>query len=60
MTSIDFAKLAEDASEYAFDESHMYNVPGETVMGEVYEEYYVDEDALYEMVLELFYEEVEE
>lgn len=60
VTSIDFAKLAEDASEYAFDESHMYNVPGETVMGEIYEEYYLDEDAFYEMVLEIFYEEVEE
>jgi len=59
VTSIDFAKLAEDASEYAFDESHMYNVPGEMVMGEIYEEYYVDEDAFYEMILELFYNQVE-
>ena len=58
VSSIDFAKLAEDASEYAFDESHMYNVPGETVMGETYEEYYIDEDAFYEMILEIFYEEI--
>lgn len=58
VTSIDFAKLVEDASEYEFDESRMYNVPGETVMGEKYEEYYVDEEALYEMILEVFYEEV--
>lgn len=58
VTSIDFAKLAEDAAEYAFDESRMYNVPGETVMGETYEEYYVDEEALYEMILEIFYNEV--
>ena len=60
VTSIDFVKLAEDASEYTFDESHMYNVPGETVMGEIYEEYEIDEDALYEMILEIFYDEVEE
>ena len=60
VTSIDFAKLVEDVSEYEFDESRMYNVPGETVMGEKYEEYYVDEDALYEMILEVFYEEVTE
>jgi len=59
VTSIDFVKLAEDASEYAFDESHMYNVPGETIMGEIYEEYYIDENAFYEMVLDIFYEEVE-
>lgn len=58
VSSIDFAKLAEDASEYAFDESRMYDVPGETVMGETYEEYYIDEDAFYEMILEIFYEEV--
>lgn len=58
VTSIDFVKLVEDASEYEFDEAHMYNVPGETVMGEKYEEYYVDEDALYEMILEVFYKEV--
>lgn len=60
VTSIDFVKLAEDASEYTFDETHMYNVPGETVMGEIYEEYEVDEDALYEMILEIFYDEVKE
>lgn len=60
VTSIDFAKLVEDASEYDFDESQMYDVPGETIMGEVYEEYYVDEDALYELILEVFYEEVTE
>lgn len=60
VTSIDFAKLVEDASEYSFDASHMYNVPGETRMGERYEEYYVDENAFYEMILEVFYEEVTE
>lgn len=60
LTSIDFAKLVEDASEYDFDESRMYSVPGEMVMGEVYEEYYVDEDGLYEMILEIFYDEVTE
>lgn len=58
VSNIDFVKLAEDASEYAFDESRMYNVPGETVMGEKYEEYYVDEEAFYEMILEIFYEEI--
>lgn len=60
LTSIDFGRLAEDASEYVFDSSCMYNVPGKTVMGEIYEEYYVDEDALYELILEVFYEEVSE
>lgn len=58
VTSIDFVGLVEDASTYEFDESRMYNILGETVMGEKYEEYYVDENALYEMILEVFYEEI--
>ena len=58
ISSIDFTKLAEDALAYEFDESRMYDVPGETVMGETYEEYYVEEEALYEMILEIFYEEI--
>jgi hypothetical protein len=32
---------------------------GETVMGEEFEEFYPDEDALYEMILDVFYEKVE-
>ena len=28
-------------------------------MGEEFEEFYLDEDALYEMILEIFYEPVE-
>lgn len=59
VSSIDFVKLAEDVSAYEFTEDRMYNVPGETVMGDVYEEYYVDEDAFYEMILDIFYDEAE-
>ena len=33
----------------------MYTVPGETVMGDQYEEYYVDEDALLNLIMEVFY-----
>lgn len=58
VASIDFVKLAEDVSAYEFNEAQMYSIPGETVMGEIYEEYYVEEDAFYEMMLEVFYEEV--
>ena len=59
VTSMDFAKLASDALEYGFDASRMYTIPGKTVMGEQFEEYYVDEDALYQMILDIFYEPVE-
>lgn len=58
VASIDFVQLAEDVSEYEFIEEQMYTLPGETVMGEIYEEFYIDEDAFYEMMLEIFYKEV--
>ena len=59
MSSMDFVKLAEMSADYTFDESHMYTIPGETVQGEVFEEYNVDDPALYEMILEIFYEPVD-
>lgn len=38
-----------------FTEESFYVVPGEQQIGNVYEEYHVDEEALYEMVLDVFY-----
>lgn len=59
VTNIDFAKLAEEALSYEFDASRMYSVPGEAYMGTKFEEYYADETALYEMILDIFYDPVE-
>ena len=59
VSNIDFADFIEDASKYQFDASHLYTVPGETVMGEEFEEYYIDESAFYEMLIEVFYEQIE-
>lgn len=56
VTNMDFAKLAEEALAYRFDESRMYSVPGEMVKGNIYEEYNVDDEALYKMILDIFYE----
>lgn len=50
--------LATILMDYQFEESSFYTLKGENVMGEQFEEFYVDEDALYEMILEVFYEEV--
>ena len=59
VTNIDFARLAEELFACEFDpEADMYSVPGEVTMGEEYEEYHVDEEALYEMIIDLFYEPV--
>jgi hypothetical protein len=46
--------------QYEYDDSRMYTVPGETVEGGNYEEYQVDDDALYDLIIQVFYKEVEE
>lgn len=51
------APLIVDYSFYGEDSFRM--LEGETVMGEKFEEFYVDETALYEMILEVFYEQKE-
>ena len=48
--------LATQAAGYRLGEIH--TLEGETVMGEQFEEFYPDEEALYRLILEVFYEEV--
>lgn len=59
VTLDEVAYLAPILVDYQFDKDSFYMMEGETVMGEEFEEFYVDEDALYEMIIEVFYEEVE-
>jgi len=56
----EIAYLAVEASGYRFDSGSLYSLEGETVMGERYEEFYIDETALYELILQVFYEEAED
>lgn len=52
--------LASTVLDYRFGgEDSFYMLEGETVMGETFEEFYADEEALYEMILDIFYEPVE-
>lgn len=51
--------LASEAVQYSFDENSMLTVPGETKSGEQYEEFYVDEEALQQLIIDVFYEKVE-
>ena len=52
-----FAKL----SQTTFDSTYkIQDVPGEKVEGERYDEYHVDKDKLYELLLQMFYEEVQD
>jgi len=48
-----------DLLEGKFDsENGVIDIPGEGVEGELYDEYHIDEASLYELVLQMFYEEV--
>lgn len=51
--------LATQALDYKFGSDAIYSMEGETVIGEKFEEFYPDETALYELILQVFYEEVE-
>lgn len=51
--------LASLMVQYGFTESSIRTVPGTAAMGEEYAEFYIDEDALYKMILEIFYEKME-
>lgn len=58
VTDVDFAALAESLIKYDFSEDQLYTVPGEIKQGKKYEEFYVDEDELNDMIIEIFYREV--
>lgn len=60
ITLDEVAYLAPVLLDYQFDSDSFYSMEGETVMGEQFEEFYPDETALYEMILEVFYEKIEQ
>lgn len=51
--------LASLVLEGGFRMEDMVTVPGTAQMGEIYAEYHVDEEGLYQMILDIFYEEIE-
>lgn len=62
VTNLDAARvtyLASEVMDCGVNEIVSLTVPGEMKKGEKYAEYYPDETGLYELVLEVFYEEVE-
>lgn len=50
--------LASEALSYDIDIDNFYSLEGETKQGELYEEFYADEDYLYSLIIDLFYEQV--
>lgn len=51
--------LAEKLLSLDVDDIRFVSLPGTTVAGEEFEEFYLDEDAFSELLLEVFYEEAE-
>ena len=49
--------LAGQALSYSFDQNDIYTMEGNVEMGEMFEEFYQDDTALYELILQVFYEE---
>lgn len=61
VTDIDinsFTYLVTEFINYDFDVENMYSLQGEVIQGENFEEFYVDDDALQELIVKLFYEPV--
>ncbi|MBO4748876.1 MAG: LCP family protein [Lachnospiraceae bacterium] len=52
--------FSTQVADYKFDGNHVYSVPGEIKMGEEFEEFYVDEQGLYELILKVFYDVIED
>ncbi len=48
--------LASELIGYAVSDMKVYSVPGQTIMGKKFEEYYIDEAALKAQMIEIFYE----
>lgn len=60
LTVDEMTYLVSIAKDYSFDENYLYTLKGETKQGDVFEEFYVDETDLFELILKIFYEPVEQ
>lgn len=63
VTNVSFdeiAYIAPEAMNYSFDMDAIKMIQGETVQGEVFEEFNVDETALYDLIIDVFYKEIKD
>lgn len=61
VTSISLDQAVYLCTEYmncSFDMDNIYTIDGDVTMGEKYAEFNVDDEALYQLILDVFYEEV--
>lgn len=63
VASVDFTDLITELMGYEFSDDDMLTVPGETKIGQPvdgkrFEEYYVDEEKMQKLIIQVFYEEL--
>lgn len=58
VTDISIGEFALELGDYQVNEA-IYSIPGEMQEGTLFEEYIVDEEALYQMILDIFYNPIE-
>ena len=58
VTNMTIADFILEIKDYTYS-GEMYNLPGEMTDGENFEEYNVDSEELYKMIIDIFYDEVE-
>ena len=58
LTVQEIAFLADTVLGFEFSTENLINLPGELEMGEKSEEFYLDEDSLREIIVDVFYEKV--
>lgn len=58
ITKNKYLSLAKLLKSVSFSDEDYYNPEGENRLGDLHDEFYVDEEALQEKVIELFYEEI--
>ena len=51
--------LASRLTSYKFDENDIYTMEGITIKGQRFEEFYPDEEALQELIIKVFYREID-
>lgn len=60
LTMQEITYLADTLLGYEFSVENIISVPGESKMGEKYEEFYVDDAALKQIVIDVFYDKMQE
>lgn len=60
VTNLDAEQMINELMSYNLASDEIDTVPGKTVMGDTLEEYHVDKESLQEMIMGIFYEEVQD